>query len=302
MAINMEYLSHFIVAAEYHNFTLAAERLFMSQSTLSRQIKDLEEECGVPLFIRNGRTVDLTVAGRALYDAGRPLLAHLEQVTDLVARSGSYVGRRVNIYSVPGYFDELTEAYRRIKKSGLQAEIVMNNMQQQDPLALLELDAVDFIVTYGPFLKEDQQYVRIPFTEESFCAVCGPAHPFAARESVTLDDCLREKVFFGKDFACVLRQGTSVIAPGELSESKVSMSLESAYAPIVLGEGIVILPTSACREYASDLRYIPISDPQLVHQVILVYRSKNVLSPAAKSYADIVAQIGQETLGERHGG
>ena len=296
MAINMEYLSHFIVAAEYHNFTLAAERLFMSQSTLSRQIKDLEEECGVPLFIRNGRTVDLTLAGRALYDAGRPLLAHLEQVTDLVSRSGTYMGKRIIIYSIPGFFDELTEAYRRIRASGIQAEIVMNSMQQQDPLALLELDAVDFIVTYSPFLKADPQYVRIPFAEESFCVACGPTHPFAHRESVTLDECLRETVFFGKDFPMALRQGASSIASGDLPEGKVSMNLESAYAPIVLGEGTVILPASACRDYASDLCYIPISDPELVHQVILVYRSNNTLSPAARTYADIVAQIGRERL------
>lgn len=297
MAINMEYLAHFLVAAEYHNFTLAAERLFMSQSTLSRQIKDLEEECGVPLFIRNGRTVDLTQAGRTLYDSGRPLLNHLDQVTSLVQRSGTYVDSRICVYSIPGFLDEMTEAYRRIKAAGVQAEIVINSMQQQDPMSVLEVDEVDFLITYDAFLKKDKHYVCIPFRKDPFCVACSSEHPFAGRESVTLSECQRENVLFGLDLAMLIRQGSQNFAPSGLPEGGHNTTLESFYAPVKLTEGIVILPSSSSRDYASDLCYIPISDPGLEMTDILVYNSSNSLSAAAKYYADIVAQIGKENLG-----
>lgn len=287
MAINMEYLSHFIVAAEYLNFTMAAERLFMSQSTLSRQIKDLEDECGVSLFIRNGRSVALTKAGQTLYEAGRPLLAHLDQVTDLISRSGAHADQRIQIYSVPAFFDVLTDVYRQMKARGIGVEFCIHHLQQQDPIALLETDAVDFLITYSPFLREDAKYVRIPFARESFCAVCSPTHPLAARESVTIDECLRENVLFGKEFPLLLRRGSSFIPHIEtMEDNNLQLTLPSYYPLVCLNEGILILPVSSARSFVSGLRYIPISDPELVHDVILVYRKSRYLSPVSRVFVE----------------
>ena len=292
MAINMEYLSNFMIAAEYQNFTLAAEHLFMSQSTLSRQIKDLEDECGAALFVRSGRIVTLTKAGQALYDAGGPLLAQLEQVTNLVASSGAYHDRRITIYSVPAFFPELTEVYRRMKAQGLEVELCIHHLQQNhNVFAMLDTGAMSFLITYDTFLPPDDAYVRIPFVREGFCLVCAEGHPLAGRAEVTLAECLEENILFGKDFPLLLHRGFQSIARGDMAEGNLRMPLPSYYAPVCLGEGVLILPASARSQFAQDLRYIPITDEELLHDIDLVYKRGHYLSPMAKAFLTELEKI-----------
>ena len=78
-------LHYFSVVAEELNFTRAAQRLSMSQPPLSNQIKALEEELGTPLFLRGGRTLQLTEAGKLLYRRAAQLL-------DLAERTREEVG------------------------------------------------------------------------------------------------------------------------------------------------------------------------------------------------------------------
>lgn len=289
MAINMEYLAHFIVAAEYCNFKLAAERLFMNPSTLSRQIKDLEDECGVTLFIRNGRSVELTQAGKSLCEVGRPLLAHLDQVTELVSRSGARTDPRITLYSVPAFFDALTEVIRRVRLRDSRIEFCIHHLQQEDIGALLDTDAIEFLVTYGPFLDDDPRNACLPLTREGFCAVCSPTHPLAQRESVTLDECLRENILFGADFPLLLRRGRETIEPDEMSKGSAKLSLPSYYAPVCLNEGIVILPASS--SFAPGLRYLPISDPEVRCDIVVAWRKSRALSDAGRLFVDELTQL-----------
>jgi LysR family cyn operon transcriptional activator len=78
--LNLEYLEHFLITTKYMSFTVAAEKLFMNQSTLSRQISSIEEECHAPLFDRTGRMLRLTEAGLKLQEEGAILLSLQAQI------------------------------------------------------------------------------------------------------------------------------------------------------------------------------------------------------------------------------
>lgn len=289
MAINLEYLDHFITAAQYHNFTLAADQLFMSQSTLSRQIKDLEEEFGVELFVRNGKTVTLTPAGTCLYKNAVPLITHSEQVKDAVLHSATSGHPRISIYTMPGNFKELTEVYRRLKSRGYQFEVRMYQMQHENPRAALENEQVDFLITYEPFFKEENEYKCIPFTERSFCVACSPSHPFAEKESVTLEEALQENVLFGQELPLRFAKKETETAP--LPEGTLHMTLESFFVPVMINEGIIILPDGASTTYSSELCYIPISDKEIRYRMLLVYKKSRPLIPLAQLYAQELATI-----------
>ncbi|GIQ69142.1 selenium metabolism-associated LysR family transcriptional regulator [Xylanibacillus composti] len=77
--MNLKRLETFIRVADHHHFSEAAERLKLTQSAVSRQIKTLEEELGLQLFNRNTAFVELTSAGRVVYKKARELLGHWEQ-------------------------------------------------------------------------------------------------------------------------------------------------------------------------------------------------------------------------------
>src|SRR5687767_3139346 len=84
MDVHTRDLRYFVAVAEELNFTRAAERLHITQPTLSRQIRQLERQLRVTLFERDRRTVELTEAGTALLAVSRDLLEHWREGLDAV--------------------------------------------------------------------------------------------------------------------------------------------------------------------------------------------------------------------------
>ena len=86
--MELRVLKYFLTVAREENMTKAAETLYITQPTLSRQIAELEEEMGTPLFVRNNRSVTLTDAGQLLRRRVEELLAIEEKILDDFAGTG----------------------------------------------------------------------------------------------------------------------------------------------------------------------------------------------------------------------
>src|SRR5688572_11505218 len=116
MAIELRLLRYFAAVAEERHVGHAAARLFISQPALSQQIRSLEEQVGVPLFVRHPRGVELTEAGEVLLEEARALLGESERLEATVEdlRRGRTAGVRVGL--PPGLprslFPELLAALR----------------------------------------------------------------------------------------------------------------------------------------------------------------------------------------------
>lgn len=91
--MELRVLKYFLTVAREENMTKAAETLYITQPTLSRQIAELEEEMGTPLFVRNNRSVTLTDAGQLLRRRVEELLAIEEKILDDFAGTGESCGR-----------------------------------------------------------------------------------------------------------------------------------------------------------------------------------------------------------------
>src|SRR5262245_10770040 len=86
--MELRHLRYFVAVAEAGSFTVAAEKiLHTSQPSLSRQVRDLEEEVGTPLLIRNARGVELTTAGKAFLDHARFALIQVDAAGDAARRA-----------------------------------------------------------------------------------------------------------------------------------------------------------------------------------------------------------------------
>src|SRR6187431_654670 len=82
--MELRHLKYFVAVAEEENVTRAAARLHVSQPGLSRQIRDLEEELGVPLFYHRAKSLNLTPAGRIFLDEAYAVLHRLDEATQTV--------------------------------------------------------------------------------------------------------------------------------------------------------------------------------------------------------------------------
>lgn len=85
--MDFEQLRIFVAVAESGGFTKAAESLYISHSTTSRQVSALEESLDTKLFIRSSRKVSLTAAGEALYAGAAELLGQMEELKETVKRA-----------------------------------------------------------------------------------------------------------------------------------------------------------------------------------------------------------------------
>ena len=90
--IEIRHLRYFIAVAELLNFHKVAERLHITQPPLSQQMRDLECELGVALFVRDRRHVELTESGRLLLPKARELIAQADQIVEVASRASHIQG------------------------------------------------------------------------------------------------------------------------------------------------------------------------------------------------------------------
>ena len=94
-------LSYMIAVAEAGNFTVAAERVFVTQPTLSMQIQKLEDELGVQIFNRTKKPIRLTKVGQQILKQARNILAEAKRMDDIVAQEKGFIGGEFKLGIIP---------------------------------------------------------------------------------------------------------------------------------------------------------------------------------------------------------
>lgn len=183
-------LEAFLVLAEELHFGRTAERLCVTTSRVSQTIKKLERRIGAPLFERNSRKVTLTEVGRQLRDDLRPAY---EQISVGLAQAVA-TGRGVRIkgvvrvgWSAPWCGNLVVRAADLFRARNPRCEVEIQEIQLRDPLGAMRAGTVDVQMTEFPVHEPDVTTGRLLFREPRSLMV--PAdHPFAAMESVSLED------------------------------------------------------------------------------------------------------------------
>lgn len=191
--MELRQLKYFIKSAEYLNFTEAARHLYITQSTLSQQIKQLEFELGFTLFMRNSRHIVLTEAGeeflpfakRTIQDAedGVQRLYDLQNVKTGMLR----VGVTYSLSTV------LTEGVLEFMKRypGIKLEICYKTVNEL--LELLRNGKLDFILSYKP-LVDIPEIDSMPLFENALAVVVNKEHQLASRTKLKLSELQQYKM------------------------------------------------------------------------------------------------------------
>ena len=244
--MELRQLKYFVMSAEYLNFSEAAKHLFITQSTLSQQIKQLEYELGFSLFLRTSRHIILTEAGEEFLPFAQKTIRDAEdgvqRLYDLQhVKAGTLrVGVTYSLSSV------LTEGLLRFMKEypGVKLEICYETVNSL--LELLKARKLDFILSYKP-VDEMPEIDTITLFENSLSAVVSSSHPLAQEKKLTLSDLGRyplvlpsrelqarmmlERLMQGKNF--------SLVSQVELNETNILLQMVST------GNYVTVLSASA---------------------------------------------------------
>jgi DNA-binding transcriptional LysR family regulator len=184
--MNVRRLRYFIAVAREMSFTRAAERMNVVQPALSAQVKRLEDELGVRLFDRSRRAIELTTAGRKLFDEGSRVLDDLEQLEGLVKRLGAgAIGSLTVEFPSIVPMRIVTPTLRRFREENPNVELRIRNPPTKESLADLESGRADVVFLFVP------ESSRLPFAKRTIerpplLVALPPDHPRAKQRKVDL--------------------------------------------------------------------------------------------------------------------
>ena len=292
-------LHYFAAVAEELNFTRAAQRLCMSQPPLSNQIKALEEELGTPLFLRGGRTLQLTEAGKVLYRRASQLLDLAERTQEEVSSLAMGLSGTLCLGSVAGLAPFLAARWLagfREEYPLVRFEIV--NGSSDDIIDQIQRGYIELGLIAAPY--DDEHLEGIPVGDEPWCAIMSRRNPLAAEP---------EKPLPLKELA-----GQPLIVPHRRSRvDEIRSWFQQAGAePTIIGEhsnyvdvlamasadvGISIFPQTA-PETMPGIVCRRIVEPSHQARYLLVRKRNTSISELSQAFLDFVTDDLQEQSGK----
>lgn len=183
--MEFRHLRYFLAVADEGSFSRAADRLHISQPSLSRQMQSFERELGHTLFERTARGIRLTKPGAALLQHARQLIA-LEYATEEVLSSAQAVRERVSIGVCPGTpHSWLIELVHELSRSASHCAVNLTEANSSDQLRMLREGRLDLCLVHQ---SPPSEYTSWKLREEPFGVAIRPGHPLYEADSCTLSD------------------------------------------------------------------------------------------------------------------
>lgn len=287
----LQQLRGFCYAAKAGSISKAAERLLLSQPSVSLQIQALEREFKTTLFERRGPKINLTPDGETLYELAAPLVDKIDSLEDTFsARRGDIetgrldiaAGESTTLYLLPRFVKQYAELYPGI-------ELKLHNVTGRDGLAMVRADEADFAVGSMLEVREDIEYQPM-FTYDPMLIV-PPGHALAKRKRVTLADVAPYPLILPPSH--LTTWGVVDYAFGK-HNLKYEVKMEAGGWEVIkkyvsLGLGISIV-TSICLTGEEDLVALPLSRYFPKRTYGLVIRKGKFLSPAAERFVKLMRE------------
>ena len=289
--MELRQLAYFVAVAEERQFTRAAARVHVVQSTLSASINTLERELGTALLIRSSRRVELTAAGGALLPAARRTLAAAEDARAAVdAVHGLLRGHlTIGVAQALGHVD-------------LPALLVQFHQHYPGVDLSLHRSTIDGLVSDTASGELDLAFVNRPFDTrrvdelplgvESLLLIVSPDDPVAGQRVVALTD-LRHRDFVGmhKKFAIRTRIDASCAAVGfNCTVCCESDALSDLVDLVASGMGIAFLPSVVAKK--ADRVVALNTEPGIPWELCAVTATGRPPSPAAAAFLDMLRGCG----------
>lgn len=246
--MNLRDLRYFVALADTRHFGKAAERSFVSQPTLSAQIKKLETYLGVQLIERQPRNVALTETGTKILPLARRILQESDEIVSLARNEHDPLSGKLKLALIPTIGPYLLPVVaRKLRKQLPRLKLMLYEHQTQPLLEKLRAGDIDVGILALP-VPLDGLEVR-PLYDESFMLAVPNNSPLAKRSNVKVDDLEGETLLLLEDGHCLRDQALDVCSRIDVKESDDyrATSLETLRQMVAAGLGITLLPELATR-------------------------------------------------------
>ena len=290
-------LEYLIALDAHEHIGRAAEACFVSQPTISVQIRELEKHLSVSLVERVGRGIAMTSAGRELAKRARAILRDTDEMIESAHRSATTVTGPLRLAAIPTVAPYLLpRVLPRIRDRHPSAELHLREMQT-DPLTAA-LAAADIDLGLLALPVADVRFEHVVILNDRFLVAMAPDHRLAELPSVPLQSIKDESVLLLEDGHCLRDHVRDICNQvGARGDGSIQgTSLATVCQMVAAGMGVTLLPASAQAVEArqgTGLVVRPFSDANPCRQVVLMWRRN---APAAALYRELAEIMATELV------
>jgi LysR family transcriptional regulator, hydrogen peroxide-inducible genes activator len=280
--MNLRDLRYLVALADHKHFGRAAEASFVSQPTLSTQIKKFEEELGVPLIERNPRNVLLTDVGEAVVARARMMLREAGEIKNIArrAKDPSSGAVKIGIFPTLGPY-LLPHVVPAIVAKFPKLELMLFEEKTESILKMLHDGELDAGILALP-IHDDTLHAEFLF-DEPFLLAVPKSNALAKKKHVTLKDLESEQLLLLDDGHCLRDQALEVCHTAGANERNGfrATSLETLRHMVSANVGMTLLPMLTVQPptpITPNIALVPFTAPQPHRRIAMVWRRTSALT------------------------
>lgn len=297
--MNLRDLRYFVALADTKHFGKAAERAYVSQPTLSAQIKKLENYLGVQLIERQPRRITLTDTGAKILPLARRILQESDEIVSVARNEHDPLSGKLQVALIPTVGPYLLPLVtRKLRKQLPKLKLMLYEYQTQPLLEKLRSGEIELGILALPIGHEGLDTAQL--YEENFTVAMPNNHQLAKRSAIKLDDLSGETLLLLEDGHCLRDQALDVCNRIDVKESDDyrATSLETLRQMVAAGLGLTLLPELATRGpfgSGQGLTVKPFAKPIPARTIGAVWRK----STSRTAAIDAVCEVIKTTMSER---
>lgn len=289
--MDIKQIKAFISVANNLNFTKAAEEMFVTQSSISKIVKSLEDELGIQLFYRSPRT-ELTDSGKALYKKSIHLMSLIDSIPDEIQSVVKLKKGEIKIGIPPiigsSFFPEIIGEFKSLYPNINIKLIEVGSKRIEEKLEKGELD-IGVVCSY-PQAKDE--YNMMEYIKSPLIVGLNTDNPLSQNDMIKYRDLKDENfILFQEDFSLydfiIKRCAENNFTPNIIcNSSQRDFIVEMVAAKL----GITFFPETVCSKInRHEICFIPLEEPKIFLNLLVVWKKNRYLSYASKEWLKFVA-------------
>ena len=294
--MNLKDLKYIISVAETRNFGKAAELCFVSQPTLSGQIKKLEKELGVEIFERTNRSVEVTPVGESIISIARQMIELADTIEHISQAHKDPLAGPLRIGAIPTLSPYLMPLILTpLREEHPQMKLVLSEELTDILLERLRNHEIDAALLATPV--SEQGLMSIPLFTEPFWVAFPRQHGFYHQEKIMLKDLDDENLLLLSEGHCLADQAMDICNIKDRQHHEMAdfraASLETLIQMVSAGYGVTLVPALALRgswASGSGVAVQPLSNRAASRRISLVFRHSFPRMDALLALKELIQQ------------
>ena len=293
--MNLKDLKYLVALADTGHFGKAAARTFVSQPTLSAQIKKLEEYLGVKLVERQPKNVQLTEVGKQVVVRARRMLEEGDSIVALARSNTDPLAGKLKVALIPTIGPYLLpRIMTKIRKGLPHLGLMLYEYQTEPLLKRLRDGEIDVGILALPISQDGLESQKL--YDEAFTLALPHHHPLGEKSTIKIQDLKGQTLLLLEDGHCLRDQALEVCSRVDVREAEDfrATSLETLRHMVVAGRGVTLMPELAVESPFGSQRGLTIrqfAKPAPTRTVGAVWRKSSTRAAAIAAVCDVVGTV-----------